>query len=231
MTSPIPAAERCVLPHRRDPDRPRRALDGLLVCPGHRKGLAFDLLDLPGMHAQLVARHTASGARFGERRGRGHAGLNVQDKVARARGDIYTGLAGWARLAAEERDFTLPADDVAAIAGFLLGRGASMLDWACARPWIDEYADTLDTLHRTAFGLLHPRGRRRFEVGACIETISCDVPTRAEQRCQGRMVATLTDADDQLPAFLWCDECGIEITADRWITYGRRVHKAMGTAS
>lgn len=217
----------CVLEHRRDPERPRRALDGLWVCGGHRKGLAFDLLDLPGMHEGLAERHSARGGSHSEVRTRGHAGLSLSDPVSRLRGDIYTGLAGWARVIHEERGFALPADDVPAIAGFLLGRRASMLDWCCAQPWVDEFADNLDTLHREAFALLHPRGRRRFEVGDCIEVTWCDVASRVERRCPGRMLATLTDQDDQLPSVLWCSDCGLEITADRWITYGRRVHKAM----
>lgn len=197
------------------------------MCPGHRKGLALDLLDLPGMYERLPERHTARTGGASEVRSGGHAGLALQDRVAQARGNIYTGLAGWVRIVAAERGFTLPADQVPALTDWLLGRRAGQLDWTCTQPWIDEYADTLDVLHRDAFSVLYPRGRRRFEVGDCIETTWCDVATRTEQPCPGRMLATLTDADDQLPASLWCDECGIEITADRWITYGRRVHKAM----
>jgi hypothetical protein len=157
--------------------------------------------------------------------------LSLHDAVSRARGNIYTGLSGWARIVASERGFALPDDDVHAIARYLIGRNGGQLDWLCAQPWVDELVDLMDTLHREAFALLYPRGRRRFEVGDCIEVTSCDVETRAEQRCPGRMLATLTDADDQLPAFLWCSDCGLEVTADRWITYGRRVHKAMGVSA
>lgn len=218
----------CVLEHRRDPERPRRALDGLYVCAGHRKGLAFDLLDLPGMYDHLTERHTARSGGHSEIRSGGHAGLTIQDRVARARGNIYTGLSGWCRIVAAERGFSLPRDDVHDMSRYLLGAHGSMLDWTCAQPWVDEYADTLDVLHRDAFGQLYPSGRRRFEVGDCIEVTSCDVETRAEQRCPGRMLASITDQDDELPSLLWCSDCGMEVTADRWITYGRRVHKAMG---
>lgn len=220
---------RCVLPHRRDEDRPRPALDGLMVCAGHRKGLAFALLDLPGMHEALVGAHNASSGTSEVRSG-GHAGLNLTDAVADARDGIYFTLAGWVKVCAEERGWTPPEDTVRALAGFLLGNRAANLDWWCAHRAVDELWSEIDPLHREAFRLLYPRGRRRFEVGDCIETVACDVGTRAEQRCPGRMLATLTDADDQLPAFLFCDECGLEITADRWVTYGRRVHKAMEAA-
>lgn len=218
----------CVCVHRRDPERPRTALDGLYVCAGHRKGLALDLLDLPGMHERLTERHTVRAGGQSEIRSGGHAGLAIQDRVARARGNIYTGLSGWSRVVAAERGFGLPTDNVRAMSQYLLGPRASMLDWLCAQPWIDEAVDTFDQLHRDAFGLLYPRGRRRFEVGDCIEVTSCDVATQAEQRCPGRMLATITDQDDELPSAMYCDCCGLEITADRWITYGRRVHKAMG---
>jgi hypothetical protein len=221
----------CICEHKREPDRPRRALDSLYVCGGHRKGLAFNLLDLPGMYERLTERHTARTGGHSEIRTGGHAGLSLQDRVARARGNIYTGLSGWARIVASERGFRLPVDDVRAIATWLVGRNGGQLDWLCAQPWVDEAVDTMDVLHREAFVLLYPRGRRRFEVGDCIEVTSCDVATRDEQRCPGRMLATITDQDDELPSSLYCSDCGLDVSADRWITWGRQYRKAMGVSA
>jgi len=222
--SDIPLGERCVLTHRRDEGRPRRALDSLYVCAGHRKGLAFDLLDLPGLYEALPERHNARSGIRSERGASGHAGLNLLDDPAECRQQIYFTLAGWTKDMIERRNLsTRPDDNVRSIAAFLLGHRAANLDWLCAHPAVDELFKEIDPLTSWAFRLVYPRGRRRFEVGDCIEVTSCDVETRAEQRCPGRMLATLTDADDQLPSLLWCGDCGLEITADRWITYGRRV--------
>jgi hypothetical protein len=227
--------ETCVMFHRRDPDRPRRAAPGLSVCGGHRTAIARDLIELPGMHERLAAAHAGRPGAKSEIRAGGHAGLNLDDRVATCRAEIRTMLSTWARAVAEDiasgRTVHLPEDTVPAMARYLLGHRAATLDWILGQDWADDFAAGIDAVHRDAFGLLHPRGIRRFEVGDCIEVTSCSVLTRAEERCPGRMVATLADSDGMLPASLWCEDCGIEITAAGWITYGRRVHKAMGVAS
>lgn len=231
----IRAEQNCVLAHRRDPDRPRRAVDSLRACYGHRTGLARTLLELPDMYRRLAERHIASGRGLSEHRPSGHHGLAINDKVATLRGDFRTNLRPWVYDVWRDRGFTLPAEVAAEdpyhMARYIWGHRGANLDWWCARDDLADFHDTVDLLHRRAFPLLYPTGRRRFEVGACIEVTTCDVATRVEQCCRGRMLATLTDADDVLPATLYCDECGVEITADRWITYGRRVHKAMEAAS
>lgn len=219
----------CVLEHRRDPDRPRRAADNLLVCLGHRTGLARDLLELPGMYEQLATAHAGQRGPRSEVRSSGHAGLSLDDAVTTARAEIRTMLTTWVRAVAEDRGANLPADDPADMARWLLGRYGTVLDWCLGQDWAADFHAGIDAVHRDAFRILHPTGRRRFEVGACIEVTACDVASRVEQQCPGRMLATLTDVDDRLPASLWCDECGHEVSAAGWITYGRRVQKAMAS--
>ena len=221
----------CVIAHRRDPDRPRRAFDGLFICGGHRTGLARSLLELPDMHRRLVERHVARAGSQSEVRTGGHAGLSLHDAVSRLRGDIASELGTWARDLAEERAFSLPEDNLRDVCRFLIGANARNLDWRCAHPSVDEFHDTVDRLHRQAFALLYPRGRRRFEVADCIEVTSCDVNTRSEQRCPGRMLATLTGADDEMPSALFCSDCGFEVVGNQWINYGNRHRKAMGVSA
>lgn len=212
----------CVLEHHKDPDRPRRALPGLYVCPGHRTGLARALLELPGMYDRLVERHTARSPVQSEIRAGGHHGLSLSDPVALLRGNIVSELGSRCRMVAEERAFHQPEPDVRSMCHFLIGGGGRMLDWCLAQPWAEEFHNEVDHLHREAFGLLYPRGRRRFELGDCIEVTACDVQTKAEQRCLGRMVATLTDPDDESPTVMWCTDCGLEVPKKQWIKYGLR---------
>ena len=222
-----PIAETCVIPHWRQPCRPRLALPGLRTCAGHRTGLARTLIALPLMHGQLAAAHTARSGAKSEVKAGGHAGLALNDRVAEVRSAIYFSLAGWAKDMADLRGWTLPADTMPAIGAYVVGQRAVNIDWWAAHPAVDELWAEIEPLHGEAFRLLHPRGIREFAVGACIEVTSCDVVTRAEQRCPGQMLATLTDAAQLMPSALWCETCGIEIEASGWITYGRRVQKAM----
>jgi hypothetical protein len=181
------------------------------------------------MHRRLAERHVASGRGLSEHRPSGHHGLNLSDPVAMLRGNIRSELGTWARDLAGERGFGLPFDDMRDICRFLVGADGRNLDWRLARPTDDviEFHDNVETLGREAFRLLYPSGRRRFEVGVCIEVTACDVATQREQRCPGRMITTLYDTDSEFRSNLWCDECGVEITADQWVTYGRRVHREM----
>ncbi len=113
----------------------------------------------------------------------------------------------------------------AATAAFL----AVHLDWLCAQPFVDEFAAEMLGLARTARALVYPSGRRTFPVGPCTEVTSCDVATRLEQRCPGRLRAILhgdegTRATDRaLPHSLNCSECGLSVPADEWPALRRRL--------
>src|SRR3954447_8849834 len=67
LCGPTPQEDRmstCVLPHRHDPDRPRRALDGMLVCAGCLHRVEQAIAELPGQHDALE-RRLAPGAGSG----------------------------------------------------------------------------------------------------------------------------------------------------------------------
>jgi hypothetical protein len=55
----------CVAEHRQDPDRPRRAMDGLYLCAGCHDQLADLLAQLPGLYADLEDALASGGASTG----------------------------------------------------------------------------------------------------------------------------------------------------------------------
>jgi hypothetical protein len=219
----MPNRQACVLTHARDPERVRWAVGGLLLCYGHLLRLADDLADLPGLYRRLVEQHNPGGGTGPKTSGSRDLGLRYNPKIAGARGEIYTALAGWARSIAEEAGWTLPDDDLGAIAGWLLGPRGTRLRWAAGQAWADEYAVDITRVHREAWPLAYPNGQHRVDVGPCTRGLSCDVETRAEQCCAGTLRATLHDADDLLPAELVCDECAWPVPPREWVTLGRRL--------
>lgn len=218
----------CAVPHARDPERPRLALDGLRVCFGHREQIGERVGQLGAAHEALVRRLTASGQGQGHVSGTRPVGLSLIDPVATCRADLYTMLAGWGREVYYNRRLTPPADSCPAIGAFLVLH----LDWLCALPAVDVQRLAADLAHfrSLAYGLLYPSGRRRYDAGQCVEVNWCDVPSRTAQRCPGMLTAFLAPADDLLPASLTCDTCWVEIPASQWYAFGRK-YQAMGDAA
>jgi len=93
----------CVLAHHTDPDRPRRALDGLYVCAGHQAGLQRWLRQLPPLHAALDLA-VATGDRAGGPvvSGTRDVGVDLNDRVTTVRKAIRHKLASWALMVNEE---------------------------------------------------------------------------------------------------------------------------------
>lgn len=110
----------CAVPHARDPERPRLALDGLRVCHGHREQIGERLHQLGAAHEALVDRLIAAGLGGGRVSGTRPVGITLDPRVAVCRADIYTMLAGWARDVAYQRNAVLPADVCPAISAFLV---------------------------------------------------------------------------------------------------------------
>lgn len=99
----------CVIPHAADPERPRRALDGLLVCAGHEAGLSRRLRQLAPLHAvlehALAVGDRAGGPVVGGTR---EVGIDLQHRVTVVRAAICHKLASWALAVAEEAKATPP---------------------------------------------------------------------------------------------------------------------------
>ncbi len=231
MTEDGQPTDRCVIPHRTDPERPRRALEGLLVCAGHYGQLQRDLAELPDLHEDLaLALHPENAWQRGvgqKVRGTAESARLNNARVEEARNCIRRDLASWSRLLVEDRELHLrPRNpEPAATAAFL----AVHLDWLCAQPFVDEFAAEVLGLARTARALVYPSGRRTFPVGPCPEVTSCEVATQLEQRCTGRLRAILHGdegsrvTDRLLPHSLDCSDCGTTIPADQWLSLGRRL--------
>lgn len=215
----------CVLPHRHDPDRPRPTEDGLMVCRGCLANLEQVLAELPAQYRGLSV--VASGGLAGAKvSGSPEARLPINPAAAEARRDILWKLVSWLRLIAEERGISEPtSNDIGVVTCWLLVH----LRWACAQPWVDEYALELRGMRGRALSLLFPSGRRRIVVGACIERAEGPVtPAGLVPMCPGMLTATVARTDDILPSSVDCDVFPDHTwEANRWPALGVRLHGAL----
>lgn len=200
----------CVLPHRRDADRPRRAADGLLVCEGDVHRLEQNLAEMPA-HFEGLARRLAPGKGRGQHvSGTPERALPVDPAVVEHRDNLARTLASWARMVADERGISGPRSPlVGSTSAFLLVH----LRWACAQPWVDDYAGELGALRSRSVSLLYPSGRKRITVGACIEP-----------DCPGTLTASVAAQDDLLPSVVSCDtDAEHAWEPNQWHTLGKRL--------
>ena len=97
----------CILTHHNDPDRPRRPVDGLQVCAGHRHRTRRHLAQLGPLHALLGERAAPTGSRrIGPRSTELRIPYNPQ--AATIRTAIRTKLAWWVRTVTTERGLADP---------------------------------------------------------------------------------------------------------------------------
>ena len=235
----------CVCQHRTDPDRPRRAMDGLRVCAGHRAGMLRHLRMLAALDGVLAVKSAAaSAARSGSR----SAELRIpyDDAAGTLRGHIRRKLTGWAVAVAHDRGLTPPRVDAGpsrTLSRYVDTHGAVRTvsepqspvrticgwldrqhDWITAQPGIgpegwtaDDYATELSELCWAAFGAAYPSGRRRIPVAPCPVLAWSDVATRITYRCGGRLYVTVDPGADLLPASAVCGECGWQQPTRRWL--------------
>jgi hypothetical protein len=230
---------RCVLPHKVDPNRPRPAADGLLVCRGCRAKMLRQLRQLGPLDRTLAARAAlAAGGATGSRSAETRLPMDVEAATVRLK--VRGFLASWVQLVAEERGFTppslaaaarttIPRHETTSRGGLRLRVGALSTvdhlavwlershDWLCAHPAVDEYADELGELHGEAFRRCYPGTRRRFIVAPCPFDLVSDVATRISFRCAvGRLVVAFRPGEDPLPD-AECDTCGWSLDPRHWL--------------
>lgn len=205
MTAPWTA---CVLIHWKDPERQRRAADGLFVCHGCHAKTLRQLVQLAPLHrtlGEIVAIATAgprSGPRSAEIR------IPLHDAAATLRGHIRQKLAGWVPIVADTRGLVLPAVDTTAdsqravdqLVGWLLPHH----DWLLTED-PEGWATDLGDLHRSAFALTYPSGRTPREFAPC-----------PQPDCAGMLSARLAPGD-LLPEVLTCNACGWQVPPSRWL--------------
>jgi hypothetical protein len=88
----------------------------------------------------------------------------------------------------------------------------------------DEMAGEVFELGQRAFSLLNPSGVRRIDVGPCRELVEGEDGKLTV--CGGQITALVRKSDDLLPSSIRCNACGVEVTADRWLTYGRALRSS-----
>lgn len=98
----------CVLAHRTEPERPRRAVDGLLLCPGCLRGLRESIDSLPALWSELEASLVRSPGRGAPVSGSREAPLPGRLAPAEQRRDMVAVLVSWCRVVAEERGVAMP---------------------------------------------------------------------------------------------------------------------------
>lgn len=208
----------CVAAHRRAPERPRRAMDGLYLCRGCLAALARNVADLPYLHDQLgriLRPLRGSGVRV---TGSPAAGLYINPAVADTRERIRGALFSWARVVAEDRGLTPPsgAGGVSAptlhqVAAWLLPHAT----WCAGHRWADEMAGELGELVGRAWALLDPARARITELAPC-----------PDPACQDGMLGAVIRAEgDPRPSIIVCDGCGAEYEPHQWRRLGQRLER------
>lgn len=186
----------CLAPHRRDPDRPRRAVDGGYICPGHLTGLRRDIAALPGLHDALADQqahgHGSAGQRVSGSPGRP---MPISPALAAHRDRIRATLVSWCLMVMDERDLEGPADTVPAMAAWL---ERHTLWLACHSGVAVEVVSEIRGVTGRARRLLEPPPTR-LETGE-----RCKVVQDGE-RCEGT-VTLLVSLDEEWTAS--CDTCG-----------------------
>lgn len=217
----------CPLPHKRDPERPRRAAFGVRVCAGHLLGLAEDIAALPRLHATLAQHLVASGGGDGGRSSDADVGVDLNPAVVTARDHIRQTLVSWALIALEEGPWdTAPEDDVRHIAVWIGKR----CDWYANQDWTDEFVSNIRETVRESRALIQPNSTYRIEIGPCPELLGDD-----QAHCEGVVIAVMQRASsrEQLPSEIRCTAHGEDEDEPhawspiQWHALGRRMGKSM----
>jgi hypothetical protein len=142
------SSDLCVMTHRQDPERPRRAVDGLYLCIGHLRELRHLVAQMPARHEDLRRVHGPGGPRTSGGGGAG-VGLSFDEPVAAHRSHMEAVLASWCRVVVEDRGVTAPPDTgIGETARWL----ARHVDWCAAHEWV---ADMLVELRQVSGRALH----------------------------------------------------------------------------
>lgn len=214
--TPDPAT--CLLTHRHQPDRPRRAVDGLYLCRGHLK-------DLEQLIDKMPARYDELGRMLGATSGAGQRvsgsqsePLPINPTIVDHRDLIRHALIWWCVYVAEQRGVNRPASGEPVVTAAWLGAHAQWL--AADRPAAEECQPVMQQLASTAWSLVNPDGRKRIKVGPC-----CAVA--GDEECAGTLFATVRAEDDPRPSVIYCDTCDLKKTSIEWLRFSRQYIQQM----
>lgn len=183
--APEPESEVCQVPHRRDPDRPRRTAPGSLLCRGCVEHLRDNIAAMPGLYdglAGVIAGGSTGMAAGPISGGDGASGPSGRQIAAAAhQKQILFDLRAHVRWVTRERglrgtSLTTPL----ALARWL----EPHVDWMARQPEPENAVDTFRELRGRAYALIDPRPRTEFEIpgddGRCPEAVD-------GQQCEGRL--------------------------------------------
>ena len=194
---------RCVILHRKDPDKPRPAAAGTLLCRGHLSGLERKLAEVTAVYDWLGACmvRDGSGSSDAPVTGSREAPTPMRISLHDLRADISAKLSSWTHLVTEERRMRGPDhfDDPHAASGWLL----SQVVWISAQAWVDELWSEVDEWHRLARTAAPYYRERRDLPAPCPE---CDL-----------LALSLYGGDDHVT----CRDCGHTIPRDGYGFYVR----------
>lgn len=208
----------CIATHRREPSRPRRALDGLYLCQGCVTQLTGNLGQLPGLYNEL-AELLAVGGQAGQRvSGSPGRPLPINLGVAEHRGHIQAVLASWARVVVDERGITVPDSDEVAVTAPWLARHVMWL--AASQGFADDVVLEIRMLAIRARGLRDPDPSRNIAIGPCVVEVE-------NEPCVGQLWATVRVDGDERPSVIFCDTCEFEKAPEEWMRFGREYARKM----
>lgn len=183
----------CILEHRKDPDRPRRAIDGGYICDGHLGELRTLVVEMADKADDLDRANGPGGKRTGT-----SDGITIDLGVAEHRSQMAGVVASWCRLVMEERGITAPdSPDLTHTVPWLTRH----IDWCAAQPWVDEMLLELRQVAGRAVGLTDIPSRRIPLGEQCL--------THADgERCAGAVTIVIRGDD-------WSARCPVcQVTQD-----------------
>jgi hypothetical protein len=188
---------------------PRTAAPGLRLCDWHVDRLGQDVLDVAALYDELALRLNAGTGSGEPVSGTSDTTRLPNPAAVEVRTEIRHVLVSWCRLVAEERGFTLPADEVGAMGAWL----KRSLAWLAASEYADEVADEFRDLRGRAWRIAYPSGARSIPMGPC------PMPD-----CPGAVRGLLQpmDARDRARSWLRCDGPDQhEWPPEEWRSYAR----------
>lgn len=229
----------CIVEHRHDPDRERRAVDGLYLCApgrdedGRRRGCLGHLerliSEMPFRWHELgdvldaADSSTADGPRVS---GSSTEPLPINPAAAAHRGHIVAVMGSWARLISEERGIAAPPySSVTAVAAFLVTHA----EWCAGHEWVTELLAEMRSLNGRAWAIVDPD--RRLTTGERCRVVD----EETGERCDGaiRMVHGSDDAwgadctvcgRQEAAPYLHTGHAGRWVTVERVCAYALRAH-------
>ena len=184
---------------------PRRAADGLRLCHVDTRRISEDTRTAATLYLDLEPMLIPNSGRSQRITGHGSAPA-PRDEAVEARSAIRATLVSLARLIADERGFDLPADEIPAIAAYIV----TSADWLAAHPAAGVHAKDLRDIagDTRTWRLAYPVGSDRLYLGLCPHPVTGD--NGGVRLCEQRIYAI---RDEPLVA---CQRCGTSDTVEQW---------------